>query len=143
MNLNNTIFTPANVVVARYSNNVWSELTASLNAPTVTAMGLTQFSTFAIANAGAFTRVGVADTRLEYRLKTYPNPTQDVLNIDVLNLPSQPTEIVILDAMGRVQSSQPLNSMMRLITSDWLSGLYFIAVQRDGRLQIVDKILKK
>ncbi|MEO0042668.1 MAG: hypothetical protein RL329_2116 [Bacteroidota bacterium] len=143
MNLNNTIFTPANVIVARYSNNIWSELTASLNAPTVTTMGLNQFSTFAIANAGAFTRVGVADTRLEYRLKTYPNPTQDILNIDVLNLPSQPTEIVILDAMGRVQSSQPLNSMMRLITSDWLSGLYFIAVQRDGRLQIVDKILKK
>jgi hypothetical protein len=143
MNLNNTIFTPANVVVARYSNNVWSELAASLNAATVTTMGLTQFSTFAIANAGAFTRVGVTDTRLEYRLKTYPNPTQDVLNIEVLNSPSQPAEIVILDGMGRVQYSQRLNSTMRLITSNWLSGIYFIAIQRDGHLQIVDKIVKK
>ncbi len=143
MNLNNTIFTPANVVVARYNNNVWSELPASLNAATVTTMGLTQFSTFAIANAGAFTRVGVSDTRLEYRLKTYPNPTQDVLNIEVLNLPSQSIEIVILDAMGRVQYRQPLNSTMRFVTSDWLSGIYFIAIQRDGDLQIVDKILKK
>jgi hypothetical protein len=142
LNLNNTIFTPTNVVLAQYNNNAWAELTASRNAETVTAMGLTQFSTFAIANAGAFTRVGVSDTRLEYGLKTYPNPTQDVLNIEVLNPPLPAAEMVILDALGRVQERQPLNSTMRFITSHWLSGIYFIAIQRNGSLQILNKMMK-
>jgi Secretion system C-terminal sorting domain len=142
LNLNNTIFTPTNVILAQYNNNAWAELTASRNAETVTVMGLTQFSTFAIANAGAFTRVGVSDTRLEYGLKTYPNPTQDVLNIEILNPPLQVAEMVILDAQGRVQDSQPFNSTMRFITSHWLSGIYFLAIQRNGSLQILDKIVK-
>jgi Secretion system C-terminal sorting domain len=143
LNLNNTTFTPANVILGHYNNNAWSELAASRNAETVTVMGLTQFSTFAIANAGAFTRVGVADTRLQYGLKAYPNPTQEVLNIEILNPSFNNAEMVILDAVGRVQLRQPLTTNMRLFTNDWLSGIYFIAIQRDSSLQVVDKIVKK
>ncbi|MEN9612256.1 MAG: hypothetical protein RLZZ628_3070 [Bacteroidota bacterium] len=143
LNLNNTTFTPATVILGHYNNNVWNELTASRNGETVTVMGLTQFSTFAIANAGAFTRLGVTDTRLQYGLKSYPNPMQDVLNIEILNPSFNNEEMVILDAVGRVQARQPLTNAMRFITNDWLSGIYFIAMAHNGNLQIIDKIVKK
>jgi PGF-pre-PGF domain-containing protein len=142
LNINNTTFTPANVVLAHYNNNSWNELPATRNNEAVTAMGLTQFSTFAIANAGAFTRVGIAENRFQYGLKAYPNPTTDILNIDFLNITPN-TTCVILDVTGRIKYSQPLILNMRIITNDWLSGIYFIAIRHDNELQIIDKIIKK
>jgi hypothetical protein len=142
LNINNTTFTPTNVVLAHYNNNSWNELPATRNNATVTAMGLTPFSTFAIANAGAFTRVGVAENRFQYGLKAYPNPTTDILNIDFFNITPH-TTCVILDVTGRIKYSQPLISNMRIITNDWLSGIYFVAIRRDNELQIMDKIIKK
>jgi PKD repeat protein len=90
----------------------------------------------------AITRVGVNETKQVYGLNIYPNPTQEVLNIDLKSTPLTNDELLILDGLGKVKSIQPLTQSVQLTTSEWSAGIYFIAIRRDGNLQIVEKVIR-
>jgi PKD repeat protein len=90
----------------------------------------------------AITRVGIDETKYVYGLNIYPNPTQEVLNIDLKSTPLMSDELLVLDGLCRIKSVQPLTQSVQLTTTQWSAGIYFIAIRRDGNLQIVEKVIK-
>ncbi|MEY4934306.1 MAG: hypothetical protein RIS64_665 [Bacteroidota bacterium] len=88
------------------------------------------------------TRVGIDETKYTYGLNIYPNPTQEVLNIDLKSTPLINDELLVLDGFGSVKIIQPLTQSVQLTTTQWSAGIYFIAIRRNGNLQIIEKIMK-
>lgn len=63
-----------------------------------------------------------------YDVKVYPNPTTDILSINIGNLNDKPASIQILDIFGRVMQSvgECLNSDIQLNISHLPSGCYYV-----------------
>lgn len=78
----------------------------------------------------------------EMNVNVYPNPVEDVLNIQ-LNALSSNSYMDVLDMSGRILHSQKLyNLNTRLDCSDWSSGIYFVKINSGAEVRTV-KFVKK
>jgi PKD repeat protein len=143
--------TGASTYTWRFGNPTNSTSTSASPTFTYTANGNYTVQMIATSAAGcvdstskvvAITRVGINEIKKGYGLNIYPNPTQEVLNIDLKSTPLMNDELWVLDGLGRIKSVQPLTQSVQLTTTTWSTGIYFIAIRRDGNLQIVEKIMK-
>ena len=77
----------------------------------------------------------------------YPNPTADVLNIDLFTKEASNTNVRISDISGRTVKSVLLKSVagMNNVTislSELANGLYTVQIFSDGKLSFVEKVRK-
>lgn len=75
------------------------------------------------------TPVGTSKQEMNDIVKIFPNPANDVLNIELSEIQLY-TEVYIYDLLGRkVRSSEMINSRsIRVVTSDLTNGIYFVKV---------------
>jgi hypothetical protein len=83
---------------------------------------------------------GLAEFRQYEQLSAYPNPTNGMVNIELRNLMNNPSEITILDALGRLiyqntldKNSQFLNTLSIDLNS-YPKGLYFVTLKSGDKI---------
>ncbi|NVO03565.1 MAG: T9SS type A sorting domain-containing protein, partial [Bacteroidetes bacterium] len=89
--------------------------------------------------------VGVYDLLKEKQISIYPNPVNEIVNIDYKVYDEKETEIIIIDLMGRVLKIRKLKVENRIITidvSDLKSGIYFLKIHTNKEI-LAKKIIKK
>lgn len=79
-------------------------------------------------------------------IKTYPNPAQNVLNIDLKNAVNGNYHLSAYNIAGQVVANEEVavngSSSIQLNTSAWKAGIYIIRLSKDGAQQSV-KVLKQ
>jgi PKD repeat protein len=80
----------------------------------------------------------------EVRLKVYPNPANDLLNVEI-SLPNEKEATISIENMlGQVvytmQTNKPINSIN---TSNLISGVYFVKVKADNTINSFKLIIQK
>lgn len=102
---------------------------------------------FVNANNGAEISKQV-NTATSTKINMFPNPTQDVLNIDLTSDASTSTVVKVCDIRGRVvkqiqarteKGSNSLNVSLREVPA----GVYTVQVYQDNSLSFTDKVTKK
>ena len=69
----------------------------------------------------------------------YPNPTDNILNVDFGGVISDDCRILIANATGQIIfASSQTSDIMQINVVDWADGMYFVKIEGDG----VSKILK-
>ncbi len=72
----------------------------------------------------------------------FPNPVRDELNIENLKLTNQPV-IKIFDAIGNVvYSGSATSSSLKIQTSNFCSGIYFVVIMDEKNNPVTKKIVK-
>lgn len=71
-------------------------------------------------------RINAHFNTLEHEFSLYPNPGNEILNIEFQDFREQPNRIEILDPVGRVVFSGNLLQSLKLNTAHWAKGLYII-----------------
>jgi hypothetical protein len=72
----------------------------------------------------------------------YPNPVEDLLNIDLFNIDTE-ANLAIVDAMGRVVLNETLNTAQNNIDISSLNeGVYFVKIAQDGKI-MTRKVVKQ
>lgn len=86
--------------------------------------------------------VGIKDSKnQETRLKVYPNPANEMLNVEVSLLNDKEATIVIENMLGQVvYSQQPNKQLNQLNISTFVSGVYFVKLSA-GKGVAVEKII--
>jgi len=77
--------------------------------------------------------------QLVHKLLVYPNPANDMLNIELYSKTSKQSQLVVLDMAGKIKyteklSLQPGENMLKLVTGSFEQGVYLIKV--DGFKQL-------
>ena len=86
--------------------------------------------------------VGI-DEKEQLTASAYPNPANDVLNIDLSKIPSN-GRIEIYNLLGKEVKSQPINGITNQVDVSNLSdGLYFYNIRVDGDLRLTKKFIVK
>jgi len=76
-------------------------------------------------------------------LKVYPNPSQDVLTIDLPTVMENDINITVLDSQGRQVQTQTINaSSNSLNVSNWQAGVYLIQIEYEDS-HIVKRFVKQ
>ncbi len=79
-------------------------------------------------------------------ISVYPNPTEDILNIQIENNKSIPHFVVISDITGKTilnKEIKSLNNHTRLSLSNLSSGIYLIQIKAENQVIYRDKLFKK
>jgi hypothetical protein len=86
--------------------------------------------------------VGIKDSKnQETRLRVYPNPASDLLNVEVSLLKETQATITIENMLGQVVYTTQTNKQINSInTNNLISGVYFVKVNT-GRGVVVEKII--
>lgn len=72
----------------------------------------------------------------------YPNPAENILNIDLFNIDTE-ANLAIVDAMGRIVLNETLSGAQNTIDITALNeGVYFVKIAQDGKL-MTRKIVKQ
>lgn len=102
------------------------------------------FSTSSLTLTEKNTSVGSIAGSIE--VSTYPNPTQNVLNIDLKNAQSGTYQLTAYNIAGQVVANEEINvngsATTQISTSTWKAGLYIIRLSKDGAQRSV-KVLKQ
>lgn len=86
-----------------------------------------------------FATMGVENSASNVKVSLYPNPTSNILNVDITMLTESMVNIQMVDLTGKVvkeisNSVLPLgSSSMQLETSDLSNGIYFLRVNSGGK----------
>lgn len=89
------------------------------------------------------TKIDNHDVHNEFINDLFPNPTSDVLNLEIQNSKHQNVNIEILSAIGqRVFTDRFIENNIQLNVKDLSNGIYFLKVELDGKF-IVSKFIKK
>jgi len=76
-------------------------------------------------------------------LKVYPNPSQDVLTIDLPTVLENNVNITVLDSQGKQIQTQTINANnSSLNVSNWQAGLYLIQIEYEDS-RIVKRFVKQ
>ncbi|WP_250434490.1 DUF4252 domain-containing protein [Hanstruepera flava] len=76
-------------------------------------------------------------------LKVYPNPSQDLVTIDLPSEMANSANVTVLDSQGKQLQTQDINaSKNTLNVSDWQAGVYLIQIEY-GDSRIVKRFVKK
>lgn len=77
-------------------------------------------------------------------IETYPNPTNGILNIDLLNFYENAATIIITNTLGQVVFKENINSKYSAFNINHLiSGVYFVNVTDSKGNNAVQKIIKE
>ena len=73
----------------------------------------------------------------------YPNPTNNLLNVKFSNFQTQPMEVRLYDAYGKLLKVVPVNSEITQIDmTGYANGVYFVRGVLGGRMTTVKKVIK-
>jgi hypothetical protein len=76
-------------------------------------------------------------------LKVYPNPSQDILTIDLPTVLENDINITVLDSQGRQVQTQTINANNNsLNVSNWQAGVYLIQIELEDS-RIVKRFVKQ
>ena len=86
--------------------------------------------------------VGTNDANLFELFAYYPNPVEDVLNLDIQNSDLSDLQISILDPQGKIlqQKKQVMYSginQIKIHTNELVQGIYFVKIQQSGKTKTV------
>ena len=85
---------------------------------------------------------GIEDIDMSSLISIYPNPVNDVLNIEMGGV--DVSEIQIINAMGQVVYQNEINSdVMSVDVSDFVSGIYFVRFIDGASVSEAVKIIKR
>ncbi len=84
--------------------------------------------------------VGIADINFQNNFLIYPNPTQDILNIVLPD--NNKFSISIFNSLGDKIYSEQATSNMKVQTSNFSNGLYFIQLKTQNKF-ITQKFIKQ
>ncbi|ALJ04469.1 hypothetical protein APS56_04640 [Pseudalgibacter alginicilyticus] len=76
----------------------------------------------------------------ENHINVYPNPTSNILNIDILKEEIDINEVSLIDITGKTIYSSRVNSDSILV-SNFSKGLYFLAIKTNNAQVIIKKII--
>jgi hypothetical protein len=82
----------------------------------------------------------------EPRIKVYPNPVADILNIEILNSSSEDLEVRGVNLLGEkvyFTKCQRQDAKFRVALDDLKSGIYFLQLFDKGKLVATEKIIKQ
>ena len=87
--------------------------------------------------------VGLTEATLNQDVKIYPNPSIDVINVDLNSLANQKVEISILDMAGKVvyTSNSAAGNLVKIDISSFGKGIYQVILKSEGQ-QFVQRISK-
>ena len=100
------------------------------------------------AESPAISRDGLSQTANNSKINIYPNPTHDILNIDVNSTSIENIVVKVLDIRGRIvkqiqtRSEKGLNTLT-VSLAELASGNYNVQVYQDSKLSTTEKISKK
>jgi hypothetical protein len=81
-------------------------------------------------------------TKLETKIKIYPNPIDQ--NLQIENNTNENLNIKIIDINGRSIIEQPLNGTKTIIKLDIKSGIYNVLItNKIGQIELTQKIIKQ
>jgi len=83
---------------------------------------------------------GIADIKSKIGINLYPNPVNDILNIELLSTSSEDIEFNILNISGQIiyKESQTINNGInnfRIDVSSYPGGMYFVHVTGNKMLE--------
>jgi extracellular elastinolytic metalloproteinase len=90
----------------------------------------------------------IKDIKAQLNVKVFPNPTNDILNINILDAESSETDIQIVSADGRLMWQNKINllgskeAIIPINTGTYPAGIYFVKIQTDKKVA-VEKIVKQ
>lgn len=87
------------------------------------------------------TTVGVNELGNGESLEVYPNPANDVLNIDIKNFNKENLSIKIVDVIGKEVLKSDYKNQIDI--SELQKGIYFVAIQQNDKTLGVKKIIKQ
>ena len=78
------------------------------------------------------------------QLKIFPNPTNDIINIDMSEIEFKNIKVRILNSLGAVVKMENLSNtnMLSISVSGLRNGVYFIEIQTDNQL-LFGKFIKQ
>ena len=86
--------------------------------------------------------MGANTTRLETKIKIYPNPIDQ--NLQIENNTNENLKIKIIDINGRLIIEQPLNGTKTIIKLDIKPGIYNVLItNKVGQIELTQKIIKQ
>jgi hypothetical protein len=87
--------------------------------------------------------VKVIDNYLEEQINIFPNPTSDRFNLSISNTVSLDRfELSVFNGLGQLIFSQPINNHQSDIDcSQWVDGIYYYQVRKDGFLVDMEKVV--
>lgn len=75
------------------------------------------------------------------QVSIFPNPMNDILNVQISN--SEPSEILIYDLASRIMVQQQFMNSISVSTADFAPGLYLIELRSNGELIRKAKVAKE
>jgi hypothetical protein len=83
------------------------------------------------------------DMKNNIAVNAYPNPVNDILNIDLNTLPSN-TKIEVYNSIGELVLTQMLDQTNNTVkTQNLATGLYHVKMMSNGTLFYSQKIIKQ
>ena len=78
------------------------------------------------------------------KLKIFPNPTNDIINIDMSEIEFKNIKVRILNSLGAIVKKENLSNtnMLSISVSDLQNGVYFVEIQTDNQL-LFGKFIKQ
>jgi hypothetical protein len=84
---------------------------------------------------------GIAETGLNSRVSIFPNPADDVVNIEITNL-SQDMKVEIMNTEGRtVKASTFADGTGRIDIGNLAPGVYFVKIVVEEQGQVIQKLV--
>jgi hypothetical protein len=86
--------------------------------------------------------LGITNYALANNVHIYPNPANDVLNIDLNGLSKTETNIEILNTLGQVvYQTKSLNQHLVINTSELAGGVYMVNIKQNNNVIAVKKVV--
>ena len=87
--------------------------------------------------------IGISEQLNPSDVSVYPNPANDVINIDLKAISLENTTIEMYDAIGKLVMNQKLSSVNSVVSiADLSKGIYTIRIIANGQ-QLVKRIIKE
>jgi len=78
----------------------------------------------------------IKENALNEKVKMYPNPVTDIVNIDIEDSSSKTSEIIIFNSLGMILKREKLNSgNAKIEVSSYQSGLYHVVIMSNDNVE--------
>jgi hypothetical protein len=119
--------------------------TAKITVSVTDSEGATMFRHFnLVVNAKKEGQIATAvwTKEIEMGINMYPNPTQNMVTIDINNYTASKTEVAVFSITGSevIRKTYPVGETVRFSMNDQVSGVYLVKMNIDGN-QIVKKLV--
>ncbi len=84
---------------------------------------------------------GISDNLLTNPINVYPNPTSDLLNIEIEG-ETGITNLEIINSIGQIIHKESFSSKLTVITKSFASGVYLLKLENNNKLKLF-KVIKE